>query len=222
MIPKDDTEHDHELMSKVRSLLPGVITEDGKIDVKSLQQVVGSEYVTESDQRYELKFAGKGLANHKANLPTNKELKVEYAQSKDFDSTQNVVIRGDNLDVLKVLRNNYSNSIKVIYIDPPYNTGNDGFVYDDDFRKNNEELINDLGLTEETVERFQDIYGTKQHSGWLEFMWSRLKVARDLLTDDGVIFISIDDHEQPNCFLPQRRVVSQGIDTDDLKQCIKL
>ena len=201
------TDTHEELMSKLCSLIPGVITEDGKIDVVALRKLVAGGGgggvawgggLTDSNHRLELKFAGKGLANHMADLPTNKELKVEYAQSKNFDSTQNVMIRGDNLDVLKILRQNYYGSVKMIYIDPPYNTGNDGFVYDDDFRKNNEKLIEDLGLTEETVERFQDLYGTKTHSGWLAFMYPRLKVARDLLADDGVIFVSIDDHEQAN------------------------
>ena len=187
-----------ELMSKLRSLIPGVVTEDGKIDVVALRKLVGKEYVTDSNHRHELKFAGKGVANYLADSHTDMELKVERGQSKDFDSTQNVVIRGDNLDVLKTLRKNYYNSVKVIYIDPPYNTGNDGFVYKDDFKKSDKQLIEDLGLTEETVERFQDLYGTKTHSGWLAFMYSRLKVARDLLADDGVIFISIDDNEQAN------------------------
>ena len=146
-----------ELISKLESLLPGIITEDGRIDVAALQRVVGNAYVADSNQKHELRFAGKGLADHLADSPTSMEPRVERGQGKDFDTTSNVVIRGDNLDVLKVLRNNYYDSIKAIYIDPPYNTGNDGFVYDDDFRKNNEELINDLGLTEETVERFQDL-----------------------------------------------------------------
>ena len=192
------TDTHEELMSKLRSLIPGVITEGGKIDVAALRKLVaggGGGGVTDSNHRYELKFAGKGVANYLADSHTDMELKVERSQSKDFDSTQNVVIRGDNLDVLKILRQNYYGSVKMIYIDPPYNTGNDGFVYNDDFRKNNKKLIEDLGLTEETVKRFQDLYGTKTHSGWLAFMYPRLKIARDLLSDDGVIFVSIDDVE---------------------------
>lgn len=187
-----------ELISKLRSLLPGAITEDGRIDVAALQRVVGNEHVTDSNQKHELRFAGKGLANHLADSPTSMELSVERGQSKDFDTTSNVVIRGENLDVLKILHKNYYGSIKAIYIDPPYNTGKDDFVYNDYFKKSEAELIEDLRLDEETIERFQDLYGTKTHSGWLAFMWPRLKVARDLLTDDGVIFISIDDNEQSN------------------------
>ena len=186
------------LMHKLRQLLPNVVTEDGLVDVDILQNAIGRENITHGSHRHEIRFAGKGLANYLADSPTNLELSVEYNQSKDFDKTSNIVIRGDNLDALKVLRNNYHDSVKAIYIDPPYNTGNDGFVYNDDFKTNDAGLIDELKLDPETVERFQDLYGTKTHSGWLAFMYPRLKVARDLLADDGAIFISIDDNEQAN------------------------
>ena len=126
------------------------------------------------------------------------ELKVERKQSKNLDGALNVVIRGDNLDVLKILNKNYHDSIKVIYIDPPYNTIKSEFIYKDDFKKSDKELIKELGLEEETVERFQDLYGTRTHSGWLAFMYPRLRLARGLLSEDGVMFVSIDDHEHPN------------------------
>ena len=187
-----------EIMSKLRSLLPDAITEDGRVDVVSLRKAVGNEYVTDNNQKHELKFAGKGVANYLASSPTKMGLKVERGQSKDFDGTSNLVIRGNNLDVLKILCKNYHSSIKTIYIDPPYNTGNDDFVYNDYFKKSEAELVEELGLDQETVERFQDLYGTKTHSGWLAFMYPRLKIARDLLADDGVIFISNDDHEHAN------------------------
>lgn len=186
------------LVSKLASLLPGAITEDGRVDVAALRKAVGREYVADSDQKHELRFAGKGVANHLAGASTDMELKVERRQSKNFDATSNLVIRGDNLDVLKILYKNYSGAVKVIYIDPPYNTGKDDFVYNDYFKKSEAELIDELGLKPETVERFQDLYGTKTHSGWLAFMYPRLKVARELMSDDGVIFISIDDNEQAN------------------------
>lgn len=184
-----------ERISRLRDLLPGVITEDGLVDVDALRKAVGNEYVTDNSQIHELRFAGRGIANHLADSPTDMELKAELGQSRDFDTTSNVVIRGDNLDALKILRRNYSGSVKVIYIDPPYNIDNDDFVYNDDFKKNESDLINELGLNEETIERFQDLYSTKNHSGWLAFMYPRLKVAKDLLSDDGMIFISIDDQE---------------------------
>lgn len=186
------------LVSKLASLLPGAITEDGRVDVAALRKVVGREYVADSDQKHELRFAGRGVADHLADSLTGMELKTERRQSRDFDAASNVVIRGDNLDVLKILRKNYSGSVKTIYIDPPYNTGKDDFVYNDYFKKSEVELIDELGLKQETVERFQDLYGTKTHSGWLAFMYPRLKVAKDLLSDEGAIFISIDDHEHAN------------------------
>ena len=152
---------------------------------------------------------GKGIANYNANSPTKMELKIEFGQSKDFDSTSNAVIRGDNLHALKILRGNYYGMIKAIYIDPPYNTEKGDFVYNDNFKNTEKDLIENLGLDTETVERFQDLYGDKTHSGWLSFMYPRLKVARDLLTDDGVIFISIDDHEHANLKLMCDEIFSE-------------
>ena len=210
MIPRDAaTRHGFEvldgedgyhdvLMSKLRTLLPGVITEDGLVDVNALQDIVGRERVTTSNQKHELRFAGKGMAGYMAGTPAGMELKAERGQSKDFDATSNVVIRGDNLDVLKILHKNYYGSVKAIYIDPPYNTGKDGFVYNDDFKKNESELVKELGLEQEMIERFQSLYGTKTHSGWLAFMYPRLKIAQELLTNDGVIFVSIGDDEVHN------------------------
>ena len=105
------------------------------------------------------------------------------------------MIRGDNLDVLKILRQNYDGAVMMIYIDPPYNLENGDFVYDDNFRKNDAELIGDFGLDPDTVGQLHDLFGTRTHSGWLAFMYPRLKVARELLREDGVIFISIGDDE---------------------------
>ena len=195
----DGSDDSHEaLLSKIRMLLPGVITEDGLVDINALQNTVGKEYTTANNQRHELRFAGKGMSDYLAGIPTDMELKTERGQSKDFDATSNVMIRGDNLDVLKILRKNYYGSVKVIYIDPPYNTEKDNFVYNDNFKKNESELVEDLGLDPETIERFQKLYGTKTHSGWLAFMYPRLKLAKELLADEGVIFLSIDDHEHAN------------------------
>ncbi len=112
--------------------------------------------------------------------------------------SQNTVIRGDNLEVLKILKQNYFENIKMIYIDPPYNTKSENFIYNDNFKQNEEELIENFGLDENTTNFLQNVYGTRSHSGWLAFMYPRLKLARDLLKEDGVIFISIDDNEQAN------------------------
>ncbi len=186
-----------QLIQKLKNLLPSVINSDGIVNAKALSELLGSHH-TGNNQGYELTFAGKSLAKAKASEPTTKELKIEQAQSKNFDDTGNVIIRGDNIDVLKILYQNYYQKIKMIYIDPPYNTKNENFIYKDNFKKSDEELIEKFALSEETLDYLQNLYGTRSHSGWLSFMYPRLKLARELLTDDGVIFISIDDNEQAN------------------------
>ncbi len=187
-----------QVIAKLREILPNVINSDNQLNTQALQDVLDIANTTSNNQGYELTFAGKGIAKAKADEPTTKELKAEIEQSKDFDNTENVVIRGDNIDTLKILRANYTNKIKMIYIDPPYNTKKENFVYNDNFKKNEEELIKEFGLAEETQNFLTNVYGTRSHSGWLSFMYPRLKIARELLKEDGVIFISIDDNEQAN------------------------
>ena len=187
-----------ELIEKLKSLLPNIINSDGTLNTKALQDVIDISHTTSKNQGYELTFAGKWLARWIAGSPTKKELKTEKEQSKNFEKTQNVLIRGDNLDVLKILYQNYHNKIKMIYIDRPYNTKSDEFIYKDDFKKSEQELIEKFKLEEEQIDFLHNIYGKKTHSGWLAFMYPRLKLARDLLKEDGVIFISIDDNEQAN------------------------
>ncbi|MBK2112061.1 site-specific DNA-methyltransferase [Francisella tularensis subsp. novicida FSC159] len=187
-----------QIIAKLKQLLPNVINSDNQLNTQALQDVLDIANTTSNNQGYELTFAGKGIAKAKADEPTTKELKAELEQSKNFDNTENVVIRGDNIDTLKILRANYTNKIKMIYIDPPYNTKSENFVYNDNFKKNEEELIKEFGLAEETQNFLTNVYGTRSHSGWLSFMYPRLKIARELLKEDGVIFISIDDNEQAN------------------------
>ncbi len=186
------------IINKIKDLLPNIINSDNQLDTKALNDLLGVANSTSNNQGYELTFAGKGLARAKADAPTNKELKIELEQSKNFDKTQNIVIRGDNIDALKVLYKNYHKQIKMIYIDPPYNTKSENFVYNDNFKVSEAELCEEFGLNEETTNFLTSVYGTRSHSGWLSFMYPRLKLARELLTDDGVIFISIDDNEQAN------------------------
>lgn len=112
--------------------------------------------------------------------------------------TKNVVIRGGNLDVLKILKQSYFGKIKMIYIGPPHNTKSENFIYYDNFKQSEAELIENFGLDENTIDFLQNVYGTRSHSGWLAVMYPRLKLTRDLLKEDGVIFISIDDNEQAN------------------------
>ena len=190
-------ERDREaLRDKLRELLPELVSSDGHVNVKALQDVVDVANSTSNDQGYELTFAGKGLARAQADSSTNYELKTELEQSKYFDNTSNVVIRGDNLDVLKILYQNYFGKVKMIYIDPPYNTRSDEFVYKDNFRQSDAGLIERFGMNDKTADFLHNVFGTRSHSGWLAFMYPRLKLARQLLREDGVIFISIDDNEQ--------------------------
>ena len=188
-----------ELIKKLKSLLPNIINSDGTLNTEALQDAIDTSHRTsKKNQGYELTFVGKSEAGWIAGSPTKKELKTEKEESKNFETTRNVLIRGDNLDVLKILYQNYHNKIKMIYIDPPYNTKSDEFIYKDDFKKSEQELIEECGIEEEELDFLHNIYGTKTHSGWLAFMYPRLKLARDLLREDGVIFISIDDNEQAN------------------------
>lgn len=145
---------------------------------------------------YELRWVGKREAYHQAFVPTDKILSAAHSQSQDWDNTGNLLIKGDNLDALKLLRQSYFGKVKLIYIDPPYNTQSDQFIYRDDFSTNQTEVLSRLGYSTENIDYIKNIYGARTHSGWLSFMYPRLLLARDLLRDDGVIFISIDDNEQ--------------------------
>ena len=187
-----------DLIMQLKVLLPGVVNADNQLDIRALADVVDVANTTSNNQGYELTFAGKGIARALADVPTELELKAELGQSKDFDNSQNVVIRGDNLEVLKILQANYHKKIKMIYIDPPYNTKNENFIYKDNFKQSDADLIENFALDEDAKDFLHNVYGTRSHSGWLSFIYPRLKLARDLLSDDGVIFISIDDNEQAN------------------------
>ena len=145
---------------------------------------------------YELRWVGKREAYHQAFVPTDKILSAAHEQSKDWDSTGNLLIKGDNLDALKLLRQSYFGKVKLIYIDPPYNTQSEEFIYRDNFSSNQTDVLSSLGYSADNLDYIKNIYGARTHSGWLSFMYPRLLLARDLLRDDGVIFISIDDNEQ--------------------------
>ena len=196
---------------KIAQLFPNCVTErlgkDGKpelaIDFEKLQAELSNEIITEGEERYQFTWPDKRAAVRLANTPTTMTLRPCREESVDFDNTQNLYIEGDNLDVLKVLRETYLGKVKMIYIDPPYNTGND-FVYNDDFAQGKEEFEQSSGLFDEDgnqtidpMQRNTESNG-RFHTDWLNMIYPRLKVARDLLTDDGVIFISIDDNEVEN------------------------
>ena len=144
---------------------------------------------------YGLTFIGRDMANRLYSAPINTEIEELKEKSLDRESTENSIYVGDNLEVLKHLKNDYQNKIKMIYIDPPYNTKNNHFIYPDNFKKEFERILQEEGIDKSEVKNQK---GAIAHSGWLSFMYPRLKLARELLRDDGVIFISIDDNEQAN------------------------
>ncbi|MCD8206968.1 MAG: site-specific DNA-methyltransferase [Bacteroidales bacterium] len=170
-----------------------------KVDWDKLRQNLSGELLSENEERYQFTWPDKRKAILAANAPINATLRPCREESVDFDNTQNLYIEGDNLDVLKCLKETYLHKVKMIYIDPPYNTGND-FVYEDDFAENSEEYLAKSGQFDNQGNRL--VANTESngrfHTDWLNMIYPRLKVARDLLTDDGVIFISIDDNEQEN------------------------
>ena len=194
-------------IDKIARLFPQCVTErkdkDGKtvlgIDFEKLRDELSADVINDGEERYQFTWPDKKSHAHLANTPTNKTLRPCREESVDFDHTQNLYIKGDNLDVLKVLRETYLGKVKMIYIDPPYNTGND-FVYNDDFSQETDEYKENSGQTDEDGNRLvqnMDSNG-RFHTDWLNMIYPRLKVAKDLLTEDGVIFISIDDNEVEN------------------------
>ncbi|EAI7238541.1 site-specific DNA-methyltransferase, partial [Campylobacter upsaliensis] len=197
----DSTKEHNPLLDYLAKHHPQTISEE-RLNLDALSQALG--FSPSSMQGYGLSFIGKPLANALYSTPTTKELK-----ELDSKHSQNIIIKGDNLHALKLLKSAYDGKIKMIYIDPPYNTKNEKFIYDDNFVKEYQKLLIELDLLKldsngKVLEKSEVLHfltnpsGDKAHSGWLSFMLPRLKLARDLLKDDGVIFISIDDNEQAN------------------------
>ena len=195
-------------ITKIAQLFPDCVTEtvderSGQpkhlIDFEKLKQNLSDSVISERAERYQFTWSDKSKAILLANSPVNATLRPCREDSVDFDNTQNLYIEGDNLDVLKCLKETYLHKVKMIYIDPPYNTGND-FVYEDDFAQSSEEyLANSEQFDEQGNRMFTNAESNGRfHTDWLNMIYPRLKVARDLLTDDGVIFISIDDNEEKN------------------------
>ena len=169
------------------------------VNFKTLRQLLGDNAVEDADEMYQFTWPGKQEARREAARPTTKTLRPVVEDSVDWDNTQNLYIEGDNLEVLKLLQKSYMGKVKMIYIDPPYNTGND-FVYDDDFAASQDDYDLFAGNVDELGNRYRKNTETngRFHSDWCSMMYSRLMVARSLLTEDGVIFVSIDDNEQRN------------------------
>ncbi len=198
-------------VAKIAALFPHCVTErkgkDGTaelaIDFEKLKAELSPDLIDLGEERYQFTWPDKRAASRLANTPTDMTLRPDVESSVDFWNTQNLYIEGDNLEVLKVLREDYLGKVKMIYIDPPYNTGND-FVYNDDFAQGKEDFEATSGLFDEDgnqvldpMQRNTESNG-RFHTDWLNMIYPRLKVARDLLAEDGVIFISIDDNEEDN------------------------
>jgi len=182
-------------ISQLGQLFPEVIKE-GKVDFEALHDLLGS-YQDTAEERYCLNWAGKADARREAQKRCSGTLRPCFNESKDWDSTENVYIEGDNLEVLKLLQKGYHGCIKMIYIDPPYNTGKD-FVYKDNYKDNLENYLKQIGEDRSLSTKALSDSDGRFHSKWLNMMYPRLKLARNLLSEDGVIFISIDDSEVDN------------------------
>ena len=196
-----------ENLAKLKEMFPEVITEtkdeNGEIvaavDAKKLEQLLSTK-VIEGDECYDFTWVGKKQAMVEANRAIRKTLRPCKEESVDWENTENLYIEGDNLDVLKLLQESYLNKIKMIYIDPPYNTGNDSFIYPDDYKTNKDQYDEEVGAIDESGYRMFKNTETngRFHSSWCSMMYSRLKLARNLLSEDGVIFISMADNELTN------------------------
>ncbi|MCH4578293.1 site-specific DNA-methyltransferase [Achromobacter xylosoxidans] len=194
-------------IARIRDLFPGCVTEargeDGSVklavDFDQLRQELSSSIVEGPQERYHLNWPGKREALLTANAPIAKTLRPMREESVDFDTTQNLFIEGDNLDALKLLQETYLGKVKMIYIDPPYNTGND-FIYEDDFAENADEYLRRSNQVDEEGNRLvaNTAANGRFHSDWLSMMFPRMKLARNLLTDSGVLVVSIDENEHSN------------------------
>ena len=184
-------------IEKLKELFPEVFSED-KIKFEQLEELLGN-HVNQDEDHYNFTWHGKKKAARLAQTPSTGTLRPAKDESVDFDNTQNLFIEGDNLEVLKLLQKSYHRKVKMIYIDPPYNTGND-FVYEDDFKDGVKHYLEMTGQTDESGKKLGTNSNSagRYHTNWLNMMYPRLKLARNLLQDDGVIFISIDDNEQAN------------------------
>lgn len=179
---------------------PQFFDKEGEFCIDRFKKMLRSSDITLSKEGYELNFLGKSYARYLSSTKTETFISPDIAENakEENKNSENLYIVGDNLDALKHLLGSYAGKIKCIYIDPPYNTGSDGFVYSDNFSFNAKELADAIGIEEEEAERIISLKGKSSHSAWLTFMYPRLILARELLSDDGVIFISIDYNEQAN------------------------
>ncbi|PKN01224.1 MAG: site-specific DNA-methyltransferase [Elusimicrobia bacterium HGW-Elusimicrobia-1] len=203
-----------EKISQLKQILPEIFSED-KVDPDKLKLALGDSLDTD-DERYHLDWAGKSEAFRAIQTPTSATLAPAPEESVNFDATQNVFIEGENLEVLKTLQKSYHGKIKMIYIDPPYNTGNDSFIYPDKFSESKDEYLKRIEDKDESGYLLKEGFFRKNskenghyHSNWLSMLYPRLFLARNLLRDDGVIFVSIDDNEVHNLRLMMNEIFGE-------------
>lgn len=196
-IPKTSPELLKERLEQLKESLPDLFTNEGQLNEDELRNII-SQFTIPQTERYEFRWTGKAHSKKLAFTPSKATLAPDEKRSINFDKTENIIIEGDNLEVLKLLQKSYFNQIKCIYIDPPYNTGND-FIYNDDFSENKKAYWEKNGIFKDGVKLDSNTESIgRYHSNWLSMMQSRLLLARNLLKEEGVIFVSIDDHEIAN------------------------
>ena len=189
-----------KLLNLLKENFPDYFDKDNNFMIDKFKNTLKSDEINITKEGYELNFLGKSYARFQTSTETETIISplADHNNKDENKNSENLYIIGDNLDALKHLLKSYSRKVKCIYIDPPYNTGSDGFVYPDNFKFDSTTLSNKMGIDEEEAERIIDIRGKSTHSAWLTFMYPRLILARDLLAHDGAIIISIDDNEYSN------------------------
>lgn len=189
-----------KLLNQLKENFPDFFDKDNNFKLEKFKNALKSDEINITKEGYELNFLGKSYARFQTSTETETIISplTDHNNEDENKNSENLYIIGDNVDALKHLLKSYSRKVKCIYIDPPYNTGSDGFVYPDNFKFDSATLSNKMGIDEEEAERIIDMRGKSTHSAWLTFMYPRLVLARELLSDDGVIFISIDDNEHAN------------------------
>lgn len=199
-------------LERLRAALPEYFDKDGGFMLDRLQEVLLASEVSMTREGYELKFLGKSYAKYLTSTKTETVVvpDLEHNAEGANAESENLYLVGDNLDALKHLLGSYIAKVKCIYIDPPYNTGKDGFVYNDDFGFSAADLVKKIGLGEDEARRVMDLHGKSSHSAWLTFMYPRLELAKELLMNEGVIFVSVDDNEQANAKLLCDEVFGEG------------
>lgn len=199
-------------MEKLKDDFPEFFTKEGDFKLDSFKDFLKEEEVELTKEAYELDFLGKSYAKYESSLNTETYISpdVEHNEKPENKDSENIYIVGDNIDALRHLLGSYSGKIKCIYIDPPYNTGSDGFVYTDNFKFTNEDLAEKIGITEEEADRILNLEGKSSHAAWLTFMYPRLLLARDLLEDDGVAMVSLDENEYAQFKLVADEIFGEG------------